>query len=64
MTTRGYGSALGALVHLGLNQKNNAKLREFLVGHVNSPKRRVALGAIDALDAVPDGVKLIRMEEL
>ena len=23
-----------------------------------------ALGAIDALDAVPDGVKLIRMEEL
>ncbi|MDP6796046.1 MAG: M1 family metallopeptidase, partial [Verrucomicrobiota bacterium] len=63
-TTRGYAGALGALGHLGRNQKNKAKLREFLVGHVNSPKRRVALGAIDALGQLGDPRAISVLEKL
>ena len=63
-TTRGYASALGALGHLGRNQKNKAKLREFLVAHVNSPKRRVALGAIEALGQLGDSRAVAVLEKL
>lgn len=63
-TTRGYASALGALGHLGRNQKNKAKLREFLAGHVNDPKRRVALGAINALGQLGDPRAIAVLEKL
>ena len=53
-TTRGYANALGALGHLARNQKKKAAIRKFLVGHVNHPKRRVALAAIDALGRLGD----------
>ena len=53
-TTNGYASGLRALGYLGRNQKKRTDIREFLVGHVNHPKRRVALAAIDALGRLGD----------
>ena len=53
-TTNGYASGLRALGYLGRNQKKRTDIREFLVGHVNNPKRRVALASIDALGQLGD----------
>ncbi len=53
-TTNGYASGLRALGYLGRNQKNRTGIREFLIGHVNNPKRRVALASIDALGQLGD----------
>ena len=47
-TTNGYASGLRALGYLARNQKKRTDIREFLIGHVNNPKRRVALASIDA----------------
>ena len=53
-TTNGYASGLRALGYLGRNQKNRTGIREFLIGHVNNPKRRVALASINALGQLGD----------
>ena len=53
-TTNGYASGLRALGYLGRNQKNRTGIREFLISHVNNPKRRVALASIDALGQLGD----------
>ena len=53
-TTNGYASGLRALGYLGRNQKNRTGIREFLIGHVNNPKRRIALASIDALGQLGD----------
>ena len=53
-TTNGYASGLRALGYLARNQKNRTGIREFLIGHVNNPKRRVALASIDALGQLGD----------
>jgi aminopeptidase N len=53
-TTNGYASGLRALGYLARNQKKRTDIREFLIGHVNNPKRRVALASIDALGQLGD----------
>ena len=53
-TTNGYASALRALGYLARNQKKRTDIREFLIGHVNNPKRRVALASINALGQLGD----------
>ncbi len=53
-TTNGYASGLRALGYLARNQKNRTGIREFLIGHVNNPKRRVALASINALGQLGD----------
>ncbi len=53
-TTNGYASGLRALGYLARNQKNRTDIREFLIGHVNNPKRRVAGAAITALGELGD----------
>ncbi|MEC8988899.1 MAG: M1 family aminopeptidase, partial [Verrucomicrobiota bacterium] len=53
-TTNGYASGLRALGYLARNQKKRTDIREFLIGYVNNPKRRVALASIDALGQLGD----------
>ncbi|MBC8245825.1 MAG: HEAT repeat domain-containing protein [Verrucomicrobia bacterium] len=62
-TTRGYANALSAVGHLARNQKKKAATRKFLVGHVNHPKRRVALAAIGALGQLGDPRALAVLEK-
>ncbi|HTQ49937.1 MAG TPA: M1 family aminopeptidase [Candidatus Acidoferrales bacterium] len=53
-TSRGYAQALGTLAYLARNEENKDVVREFLAGYVDSPKRPVQLGSINALGTLGD----------
>ena len=62
-TTRGYANALRAIAFLGRNQKNKTELREFFASHIHSPKRRVALAAIESLGQLGDPRAIAALEK-
>lgn len=53
-TSGGFGLGLDALAHLARNEENKDAIRQFLTGHVNSPKETVQLAAINALGTLGD----------
>lgn len=53
-TTRGFGQGLEALGYLARNQDNKDDVREFLLRYVNSKKRGVQFGSINALGTLGD----------
>ena len=62
-TTNGYANALRAIAFLGRNQKNKTSLREFFVNHIQNPKLRVALAAIESLGQLGDPKAIAVLEK-
>jgi len=53
-TSWGFARALDTLAHISRNEDNKTKIRTFLTGYVNHPKRNVQSGAIRALGTLGD----------
>jgi len=62
-TSRGFATTLGALGYLARNEDSKAKVREFLLGHVNSKKPSVQVGAINALGTLGDPKAIAALEK-
>jgi len=62
-TSRGFGTALTALGYLARNEEDKAKVREFLLGYVNSKKPTVQTGAINALGNLGDPKAIAALEK-
>jgi aminopeptidase N len=62
-TTGGFARGLDTLAWLARNEENKNGVREFLVGFVNSPKRRVQLAAIAALGTLGDAKAIAVLEK-
>jgi HEAT repeat protein len=63
-TSIGFARGLEALAWLARNEENKDAVREFLVSHVNSLKRRVQLGAINGLGTLGDTKAIGVIEKL
>jgi aminopeptidase N len=63
-TTGGFGNALGTLAFLARNEDKKDSVREFLLGRLNSPKKRVQLAAINALGTLGDAKAIGPLEKL
>ena len=53
-TSRGFARALDALAHVSRDEENKTKVRKFLTGYVNHPKKTIQSGAIRALGTLGD----------
>ncbi len=61
-TSAGLGDGLRTLGFLARNETNKTAVREFLLARLNSPRRRVQLGAIAGLGALADPKALAALE--
>jgi aminopeptidase N len=61
-TTGGFANGLSTLAFLSRNEERKDAAREFLLGRLNSPKRRVQLAAINALGGLGDARALAALE--
>jgi aminopeptidase N len=50
----GFSRALDTLAHIARNEDDKTKVRDFLAGYANHPRRRVQAGAIGALGTLGD----------
>jgi aminopeptidase N len=53
-TSGGFAGALNTLAHISRDEEDKTEVRDFLVGYVNHPKRRIQAGAIRALGTLGD----------
>jgi aminopeptidase N len=53
-TSRGFARALDTLAHVSRDEENRTKVRKFLTGYVNHPKKTIQSGAIRALGTLGD----------
>jgi len=53
-TSGGFARALDTLAHISRDKENKTKVRAFLTGYVNHPKRSIQSGAIRALGTLGD----------
>ncbi|MHC4170289.1 MAG: M1 family aminopeptidase [Planctomycetota bacterium] len=53
-TSGGFARALDTLAHVSRSEENRTKVRTFLTGYVNHPKRSIQSGAIRALGTLGD----------
>jgi aminopeptidase N len=63
-TTAGFARGLETLARLARPENNKDAVRELLLKHLNSPKRRVQLAAIGALGTLEDTRALAPLEKL
>lgn len=63
-TSAGFARGLATLAWLARHEEKKDDVREFLVGYVNSPKRRVQLAAITALGTLGDTKAMAVLEKL
>jgi aminopeptidase N len=63
-TSAGFARALDTLAKLAANEDKKDVVREFLLKHLDSPKRRVQLAAIAALGTLQDPKALAPLEKL
>ncbi len=63
-TSAGFARALDTLAKLAANEDKKDTVREFLLKHLDSPKRRVQLAAIAALGTLQDTKALAPLEKL
>jgi len=61
-TTPGFGRALSALAWLSRNEEKKDAAREFLLGHLNSPRQQVKIAAINALGTLGDTKAIAALE--
>jgi aminopeptidase N len=62
-TSSGYGRGLEALGYLARNEQNKTPVREFLVKETESLKRRVRVGALNALALLQDDTAIPYLEK-
>jgi aminopeptidase N len=62
-TTTDFGQGLNTLAWLAREQDRKEAVREFLLGQVNSPRRRVQLAAINALGTLGDAKAVAALEK-
>jgi aminopeptidase N len=53
-TSWDFARALNTLAHISRNEENKTKVRKFLAGYVNHPRKRIQTGAIQALGTLGD----------
>jgi aminopeptidase N len=53
-TSWDFARALDTLAYISRNEEDKTKVRKFLAGYVNHPKKRIQAGAIDALGTLGD----------
>lgn len=63
-TTGGYGRGLGALAWLARNEEKKDMVREFLLTHLNDPRRPVQLAAINGLGTLGDAKAITALEKV
>ena len=61
-TTAGFARALDTLAYLARHEEKKQAAREFLLGQVNSPKKRVQLAALAALGLLGDAAAIAPLE--
>lgn len=63
-TSAGFARGLDTLAKLAANEEKKDTVREFLLRHLDSPKRRIQLGAIEALGTLGDPKATGALEKL
>jgi aminopeptidase N len=59
----GYGQGLGAVAYLARNEQKKDQVRDFLMGQLNSKRRRVQIAAIDGLGTLGDATAIAVLDK-